>query len=504
MATGRNLSPPGHAALAVSFSTAINPAAMPMQRADTLEAIQRAFDPAPLETPAELDEFYVEDLNETRGDDKIQRVALGLSRATAEKRYKAFVMGHAGVGISTELSRLSIHPTVKPRFRTLRFSANRDLDPVNFKPFDVVLIIALRLAEETAKPVEEGGTGSPPADDLLRPLLDWFSVEKKTTKTSTDFTHTAGAGIAPGTLTLVTQFLGLSASLKTEAKRAAGRSKEVTEYRLQNINQLTDLANAIIADCNARLQTATGLEWLVIGDDFDKPGIPPERINDLFITYGNLLSDLRCHLILDLPILLGHSSRSNLLPPIFEGPHNFPDTPVYTASHEPHLEGRAALRHIIERRMDPDLAEPGQIDRLIVASGGNLRELFGLIIESATNAELRRVGASLITAADVNPAILALRKEYRDHLGENAFDVEKVKLDEKLAKLAAIYSGDPRASFADPTLYALLHARAVQEFNGKGWYGVHPLVVDLLSEVPGLPSLDASARAGDRLLGGTF
>ena len=473
-----------------------------MQRAATLEAIQRAFDPAPLETPAELDEFYVNELNATRGADKIQRIALALTRATAQKPYKAFVMGHAGVGISTELSRLSIDAKVKTRFRTLRFSANRDLDPVNFKPFDVVLIIALRLAEETAKPVDEGGTGTPLAEKLTRDLLNWFSVEKTTTKTSTDFTHAAAAGIAPGAVTMLAQFLGLSASLKTEAKRAAGRSREVTEYRLQIINQLTDLANAIIDDCNERLRTATGLEWLVIGDDFDKPGIPPDRINDLFIIYGNLLSELRCNLILDLPILLGHSSRSNLLPPIFEGPYNFPDTPVYTADHQPHSEGRAALLSIIERRMDIALAEPGQIERLIVASGGNLRELFGLIIESATNAELRRGGS--ITAADVAPAILALRKEYRDHLGENAFDVEKVKLDDKLVKLAAIYSREPRATFSDPTLYALLHARAVQEFNGTGWYGVHPLVVDLLSDVPGLPGLDTSTRAAGRLLGGTI
>lgn len=472
-----------------------------MQRAATLQAIQRAFDPAPLETAAELAEFYVNDLNVTRGADKIRRLALGLSRATSEKPYKAFVMGHAGVGISTELSRLSIDPEIEPRFRTLRFSANRDLDPVNFKPFDVALIIALRLAEETAKPISEGGAGSSIPEKLTRNLLDYFSVERTTLKSATEFTHSAGAGVAPGALTLAAQFLGLSAFLKTEAKRAAGRSKEVTEYRLQNINQLTDLANAIIADCTKRLKVVTGLEWLVIGDDFDKPGIPPDRINDLFITYGNLLSELRCHLILDLPILLGHSSRSNLLPPIFEGPYNFPDTPVYTANHEPHVEGRAALRSVIERRMEPALAEPGQIERLIVASGGNLRELFGLIIESSTNAELRR--GRLITAADVDPAIISLRKEYRDHLGENAFDVEKVKLEDKLTKLAAIYSGDPRASFSDPTLYALLHARAVQEFNGKGWYGIHPLVVDLLSDVPGLPALEPALRDAGHLRGGT-
>ncbi len=475
-----------------------------MQRALSLEAIQRAFNPAPLETREEIEEFYVEDLNATRGDDKVGRLALGLSRATSQKPYKAFVMGHAGVGISTELSRLTLHSKIEGRFRTLRFSANRDLDPVNFKPFDVVLIIALRLAEETAKPVEEGGAGSTLPEKLTRDLLDYFSIEKKTVKTSLDYSLEANGEVGAGAPGFLAQFVKLSASLKTEAKRAAGRSKEITEYRLQNINQLTDLANAIIEDCCIRLKAATNLEWLVIGDDFDKPGIPGDRINDFFITYGNMLSDLRCHLILDLPIMLGHSSKSNLLPPIFEGPHNFPDTPVYTAAHKAHDAGRAALCHIIERRMDLALAEPEQLNRLIVASGGNLRELFGLIIEAATNAELRRGGAPQITSGDVEPAIQSLRKEYRDHLGENTFDVEKVKLDAKLAKLAAIYTGDPRAQFADPALYALLHARAVQEFNGTGWYGVHPLVVDLLSGIPELAGLDAAPREDNRLLGGTI
>ena len=99
---------------------------MSMQRADTLEAIQRAFDPASHETPAELDEFDVNELNATRGADKFQRIVLARSRATAQKPSKAF---------------------------------------------DVVLIIALRLADETAKPVDEGGTGTPLAEKLTRDLL---------------------------------------------------------------------------------------------------------------------------------------------------------------------------------------------------------------------------------------------------------------------------------------------------------------------------------------------
>jgi len=31
-------------------------------------------------------------------------------------------------------------------------------------------------------------------------------------------------------------------------------------------------------------------------------------------------------------------------------------------------------------------------------------------------------------------------------------------------------------------IYFLLRSRAVLEFNGKGWFGVHPLVVDILAD----------------------
>jgi hypothetical protein len=44
-----------------------------------------------------------------------------------------------------------------------------------------------------------------------------------------------------------------------------------------------------------------------------------------------------------------------------------------------------------------------------------------------------------------------------------------------------IYRQQPEARIPDRVLYSLLHARAVQEFNGERWFGVHPLVVDILA-----------------------
>ena len=476
---------------------------MPLIKAQRVEDIYKAFDPAPLSQPAEITEFYVHELNNTRGSDKIRVLALGLKRQYQRAFYKAFVMGHAGVGISTELSRLQ--NLVSTQFRTLRLSANTDLDPVNFKPFDVILRIALGLAEETAKPVNEGGAGSPLPEELTRELLDWFGVEKTTVKTGYDLTVKGDVGAKPPASEFWKTLLGLSASLKLEAKRASGRTKELIEYREKNVGQLTELANKILNDCNKRLRAASGHEWLIIGDDFDKPGIPEARITDFFLNYGNILSDLACHLILDLPIGLGHSSRSNQLSAMFDGPFNFPDTPVYQKDHTPHIAGRDALRQVINHRMNPELFAEGQQERLIVASGGNLRDLFGLIVTASTNAELRESNPAKITKPDVDAAINDLRKEYRDHLGETNYDVEKPTLKAKLDKLTAIYLGKPEAELHDPALYSLLHARAVQEFNGVSWFGVHPLTVDFLSRLEDLAELDPFRDPETKqLLGGSI
>jgi hypothetical protein len=461
---------------------------MPLIKATRIEDVYRAFDPSPLDTPDELQTFYVDELNRIRGSDRIETLALGLRRQHGRGFYKAFVMGHSGVGISTELTRLQTR--VSDRFRVLRLSATLDFDRVNFKVFDIPLRIALGLADETAKSVQDGGAGSEVPDELIRRILQWFRTEEITLKDGTE--KSGGAGVELGSGPLLEKFLSFKTSLKGEIKFSSGREKKVIEYRQKNVGQLAQLANDIIDDCNRRLRQATGCEWLVIGDDFDKPGVPRETIEAAFIENGDMLGNLHCHLVIDIPVSLGHSSRANQLPPQFEGPHNFPDTPVYQKDHTEHKKGRAALRSVIAHRMDADLFARGQELRLIVASGGNLRDLFSLIVDAATHAELRAQPKppAKITKADCDAAINNLRKEYRDHLGSTDFDIEKADLKAKLDKLTDIYLGKPEAEVRDATLYSLLHAKAVQEFNGISWFGVHPLIVDFLDRLEGRAELD--------------
>jgi hypothetical protein len=158
------------------------------------------------------------------------------------------------------------------------------------------------------------------------------------------------------------------------------------------------------------------------------------------------------------------------------------DTPVFTSNHDPHDAGRAAVQSVLEARVSPSIFADGQMTRLIVASGGNLRELFALVLDAGEGARARNPDAVRIEPYDANAAVNRMRQDYRKKLGQSPYDAAPIPYSEKFAKLLAVYNAIPDSDIPDPTLYSLLRGRAIQEFNGAGWYGVHPLVVDILKD----------------------
>ena len=139
-------------------------------------------------------------------------------------------------------------------------------------------------------------------------------------------------------------------------------------------------------------------------------------------------------------------------------------------------------------RMNPALFGATQMERLIEASGGNLRNLFAMTSNASDTALLR--GGATIEQDDTTNAIRQLRTDYERQLGESPYDLEMgtdgksqpISYDRKAQRLIRIYNGEPDANVPDPVLYALLRSRAVQEFNGERWFGIHPLVVDILAK----------------------
>lgn len=171
---------------------------------------------------------------------------------------------------------------------------------------------------------------------------------------------------------------------------------------------------------------------------------------------------------------------------------------MFHPDHNSNAAGREAVRKVLEARMDLDLFEPGQMMRLIVASGGNLRDLFGLVNYAADSALLRSAdpAQARINAADGDGAIVNLRSDYERRLGQSPYDREEITYEDKAKLLERIYNGEKEAQMTDSVLYSLLNARAVQEFNGQRWFGVHPLVVDVLIAQKRLGSLGTGVVPG--------
>lgn len=291
---------------------------------------------------------------------------------------------------------------------------------------------------------------------------------------------------------------GLFANLKGEFKYAAARSIKKVEYRLERLSALIELANKLLEECNRLLRDTTGCEWLFIGEEFDRPSIKPGLVEDFFLNYSSIISDIQAHLVFTVPIGLVYSEESTQLPCPRDRIYIVPDTQVFDREHEEFKPGRAALREVLEVRVSPRLFGAGQMKRLIVASGGNLRDLFSMVNQAAGLARLRPAAKRKIGKVDADRAINELRTDYRGRLGVGPYDAAKLTYAQKARRLVAIYNQEPDYDVPDPVLYSLLNARAVQEFDGERWFGVHPLVVDILAAQGRL-----KAPEGGKVAGGT-
>jgi len=444
--------------------------------ATELDQLYLTLRPQPLIGPEEFRSYYREQVNEVRGEDTVARLSLKLQQAYRTLPFKAFLMGHSGVGKSTEISRLL--ERVKDQQVGVRLNIATELNPACFQVFDVLLLMLVRLAE-AANQIKAVPLGGVLSEHLVSDIEQWFGTEQvKRSRTETTAVGVeAGAGVKSDSLWA--GLLGLFASAKAEMKYAADRKAETVEYRLKRLPDLVHLCNRLIDACNQTMLDKTGQEWLFVVEELDKTGISSQQLQELFIQYGTVFQELRVNMIFTIPVWLGYSPEANRLP--FD-PHMIYDTPVYDQKHFPHEKGRAAVRAVLEARVLPSLFAEGQMTRLIEASGGNLRDLFALVLDAGEGARAKNRAAAVIGPDDAKAAISKMRRDYRMKLGQSPYDAHPIPYLEKSQRLLAVYNGNPDSDIPDPVLYSLLRGRAIQEFNGDGWFGVHPLVVDILKD----------------------
>jgi hypothetical protein len=148
---------------------------------------------------------------------------------------------------------------------------------------------------------------------------------------------------------------------------------------------------------------------------------------------------------------------------------------VIDPERKPNTDGLAAARTVLLRRAPgcrlDRLLDDDTVERLVLASGGHLRILLGLVMEVVTQAESLPVDDATVTAAiqQVRNGMLPLADDQRGMLRRVAASHEL-----------------PLASQDDWDVVAtLLDQHFVLGYqNGQPWYDVHPLLHDEISSAP--------------------
>ncbi len=129
--------------------------------------------PEPLTGTEEFARYYRPEVNQVRGGDAVVGLSRKLRQAYGTVPFRAFLVGHPGVGKSTEITRLLAR--VEDQFVGVRLSAASEMNPASFKVFDVLLLMLARLAERAnelnAIPLE----GMFPAQ-LFTDIQQWFGL----------------------------------------------------------------------------------------------------------------------------------------------------------------------------------------------------------------------------------------------------------------------------------------------------------------------------------------
>ena len=435
------------------------------QKAETLPEIRRICRPLPL-TGDQLTAFFVE-TDQARDPHQHTRRRLLDALDMGEDVHLLFY-GHRGCGKSTELNKFISEQ--KDRFFTVTFSVHREMSPVAVRAEDLVLIIAdrvLEAAREADLEIDE---------KILKPVLDYFSETTQQIQTTRDSCATAGAGISSKD-SLLGQLMGLFATLRGEIKlNVHSRDTVVSKLRKRPADLLVQ-ANCLIEAVRKALPE--GRRLLIIVEDLDKLDIHQAR--EIYVNNVSLLTGIRTNIIYTIPVFLFHSPEVNAFKFSFDDVVALPMIKV-TEPGKGHTKGFETVHDIVLRRIQENLIEPTALDVLIEQTGGVLRHVF----EVLQTTSLMASSEIPLRKDHIEYGLKQLQKEFWQQVtlpydalvgGPESVDQLYDRLTEYALKQQ---KGERNAPKADAINQVLLKSCALVEYNGEGWFGVHPLVIENL------------------------
>ena len=381
------------------------------------------------------------------------------------------VAGHSGCGKSTELVKLQ---TELDDFVCISFSVLDEMQPTQIVAEDLLVVMIERLlAQSEGQPWQ-------PRDRNVESIYNYFDEVTKTTKDGRDSTLQVGVNAAAST-GYFAKLLKLAANLKAEVRlNAASETTSVAKLR-KRPSDLIQSVNAIVQSIMSSLE---GKRLLLIVEDLDKIDLKIAR--EVFLENTSLLVGIQCPTVYTIPIFTFYSPEAGSLKKQFRT-CSFPMIKVA----EPGPNGTSTrqighdiVRSIVHQRIPEAAIDSMALDDAIRRTGGVLRMLFDVIRTAAST-----TSASIpLGDSELQYGLQSVRKEFFQQIavpqpapvGVSSVDDLYDRLTEHAERQLL---GEKLKIKSDPTNEILLQCAALVEYNGEGWAGVHPLVIENLKEL---------------------
>ena len=375
-----------------------------LKPATTLSEMRSVFRYFPLDTD-QLSTFYVDD-SKARGGAILRSLELSFS-PYANEFCKVLYLGHPGSGKSTGLYQLE--KKLQARYRVIRYSVQELLDINSITLVDLLYSMYSVVFNRYAN---DSNINKSLYEDVYK---RWYSVISTEQENSTEATIDAEGGI---TLGLKALFVSVQNILKTGSVRREHIYDEVS----RNIAEYIKLFNRLIEAFTEPLDKPI----VLLVEDLEKAR-DEEKIKNLFIGQGTYFRDINVNLLLTAPVYLRYMNEyTDIICSNFTGIQICPMLKIRNRDGSNYDDGIDIVKEIVRKRIDDmhqDLIQNDLLVRIIISTGGVLRDTFQVLYTAALKAEERYNDA--ITNDDAQYALNNLKSDYFYTLHEQDLAVIK-------------------------------------------------------------------------------
>jgi energy-coupling factor transporter ATP-binding protein EcfA2 len=374
------------------------------------------------------------------------------------KNGKVVFAGHRGCGKSTLLKRLAVE--MQPNHTVIFFSIADLIEMSDITHTNILYAIGLMLLHQASlKQIKV-------PDDIKNTLLGWNTTVKKQLSSQ----GTKGElGVGGNWLKVFTAKLQQEKSFREDLE---------TTFK----KKISDL----VGKCDrlaAALQTSSKKPVLVIIDDLDKLDLPlveqiyRNNIKSLFSPQLRIVFTIPVSAVQEPQIMGALHSEGIVRPHLFPVAKFFSKEQRHNPQATPDTKAMAAFLQVLNKRLPAGLIEPETARRMVIQSGGVVRELVRIARECCTECMVQLEiepdqPTQVINNEILTIALRNLRNDFARQIGSNLYDL-----------LVEVYETAEPPDASDSNFVKLLHGLMVLEYiNDALWYDVHPIVLGLLQQ----------------------